>query len=297
MQTPREAATEVELVLDACAAVGEGAVWDDVRGELVWVDIPAGTMHRLTPRTGRDEQVQAGMPVGAVAMRTGGGYVLALRDGFGVLDPAGETVQLVCAVEAERRENRMNDGKCDSAGRFWAGTMAADMSPGAGTLYRLDPDLRVTPVLGGLNVSNGMGWSPDDRTMYLIDSGAHCVDMFDFDAGTGSVNRRRRLIDIPASDGLPDGMTVDAEGCLWIAMWGGWEVRCYSPDGTLRTQVALPVSQVSSCIFGGDALDDLYVTSARAGLTPADLAREPHAGGVFRVMSAGRGTPARRFGG
>lgn len=288
---------DVELVLDARAKVGEGAVWDGTAGRLVWVDIPAGLVHRLDPASGCDESFDVGQPVGAVAPRAAGGYVLAVRDGFAFLDPAGPATRTVCEVEARDPRTRMNDGRCDSTGRFWAGTMALDMSPGAGSLYRLDRDLSVVTMLDRLSVPNGITWSPDDRSMYLVDSGEHSVDAFEFEAGTGTIQNRRRLIEIPERDGLPDGMSIDADGCLWVALWGGWAVRCYGPDGTLRRQVDLPVALATSCGFGGERLDELYVTSASEGLTADDRARQPHAGGVFRIRPGTQGSPARRFGG
>ncbi len=288
---------DVELVLDARAAVGEGAVWDETGGQLVWVDIPVGLVHRLDPASGRDESIDVGQPVGAIVLREAGGYVLALRDGFALLDPTGPEIRVVREVEARDPRTRMNDGRCDSAGRFWAGTMALDMRSGAGSLYRLDRDLSAVKLLDRLTVPNGIAWSPDDRTMYLVDSGEHCVDAFDFNAEAGTIDHRRRLIEIPQQDGLPDGMSIDVDGCLWIALWGGWAVRCYEPDGRLRRRVDLPVARVTSCAFGGENLNELYVTSAGEGLTTDQRARQPHAGGVFRLRPGTQGPVARRFGG
>lgn len=293
----RPVSEDVELVLDAGAAVGEGAVWDPRCDRLLWVDIPAGQLHRLDPASGRNESFAVGQPVGAVAVHAGGGYLLAVRDGFAFLDADSGAARMVCEVEADNSGNRMNDGSCDSAGRFWAGTMALDMSPGAGSLYRLDADLNPVKLLDDLSVPNGIGWSPDDRTMYLVDSGQHAVDAFDFDAATGSIENRRRFIDVPVHDGLPDGMTIDVEGCLWVALWGGWAVRCYEPDGRLRRQIELPVAQVTSCAFGGDDLDELYVTSAADGLGASERDAQPHAGGVFRLRPGTRGPVAHQFGG
>lgn len=288
-------ADEVEVVLDARAAVGEGPVWVDERAELLWVDIPRGLVHRYDPKTGSHETLAVGQPVGAVARRVDGGLVLAVRDGFALLDPGEHEVRLISSVERENEENRMNDGRCDSGGRFWAGTMAFDMRPRAGALYRLDENLRVEKVLDGVSVSNGIGWSLDDTAMYFIDSGAHGVDEFDYDAATGTIANRRRLVDVSPEVGLPDGMAVDAEGHLWVAIWGGSAVHRYRPDGTLGTVVHLPAAQITSCAFGGRDLGDLYVTSARDGLGAGELAEQPHAGALFRVRPGVIGRAAHPF--
>ncbi|MBA2577982.1 MAG: SMP-30/gluconolactonase/LRE family protein [Euzebyaceae bacterium] len=291
------AAERVEVALDAHAEVGEGPVWDATSGELVWVDIPRHLVHRLHPGSGRVESFDAGQPVSAVALRSAGGLVLALRDGFGLLDRQTGDLQLACAVEREQTANRMNDGKCDSTGRFWAGTMALDMSPGAGALYRLGTDLEVVQVLRPVSVSNGLAWSRDDRTMYFIDSTTNGVDAFDYTPGSGRIGNRRRLIAVAPDDGLPDGMTVDAEGFLWVALWDGWAVRRYAPDGTLDLVVQLPTAQITSCAFGGETLDELYVTSASGGLAEQARHDQPHAGAIFQVRTGVEGLPPQEFAG
>lgn len=284
-------------MLDAHAEVGESPVWDADRDELIWVDIPRGLVHRLDPASGRNQPFAAGQPVGAVALRSAGGLVLAMRDGFGLLDTAAHEVRLVRGVEPDRPGNRMNDGGCDGRGRFWAGTMAVDETRHAGSLYRLDPDLHVEHVLGETTISNGIDWSLDGHTMYYVDSAVGGVDCFDYDAEVGAVSSRRRLVDVPAADGLPDGLTVDAEGFIWVALWGGSAVHRYGPDGTLDAVVPLPVTQVTSCAFGGADLDELFVTSAAEGIAEDQLRRQPHAGGVFRVRPGCRGRAPNRFGG
>lgn len=287
----------VEVAFDAHAEVAEGPVWVPFRGELLWVDIPRHLVHRLHTASGRLESIDVGQPVGAVAMREAGGLVLALRDGFALIDGDGEAVRLVREVERDNANNRMNDGKCDTSGRFWAGTMAFDMAPGAGALYRLEPDLTVVPVLAPTSVPNGLAWSSDDRTMYFVDTGPGTVDAFDYVPASGAITERQRIIDVPPEEGLPDGMTIDADGFLWIALWDGWCVRRYSPNGNLDTIVELPTAQITSCTFGGEHLDELYITSAAAGLSQRERAEQPHAGAIFRVRPGVRGTPAARFAG
>ena len=283
----------VELVLDTRAELGEGPVWDDRTGVLVWVDILVGHVHRYDPTTGVDAVNDVGQPVGAVGLREHGGLVLAVRDGFALLDGGGATPRLIAAVEREDPDTRMNDGEVDPAGRFWAGTMELGAAPGRGSLYRLDPSGAVTRVLADVSISNGLGWSPDERTLYYIDSPMQRIDAYDYARSSGTIANRRTVAEIEPADGLPDGLAVDAEGCLWVALWGGSSVRRYTPEGRLDRTVELPVSQVSSCAFGGADLDELYVTSAATGLDEA----EPAAGGLFRLRPGVPGLPARRFAG
>src|ERR1700736_5913825 len=198
---------QAEVVLDVGARHGEGPLWHPVEHTLDWVDIIAGRLHRYDPRTDRDVVIGVGQPVGAFAPRRAGGYVLALEQGFGILERSG-ALRMVSRFEAGEPRLRMNDGKCDSAGRFWAGTMAYDETPGAGALYRLDPDLKVTGMLTGITISNGMDWTDDDSTMYYIDSPTHGVDAFDFDSSSGTIRNRRRVIEVPSDPGAPTGSTV-----------------------------------------------------------------------------------------
>ena len=288
---------ETELVLDTRAELGEGPVWDDELGRLIWVDITAGSVHRFDPVTGRDEVTVVGQPVGAAAPRSPDGLVLAVRDGFAFLDLEWGELELVAEVEAEIFGNRMNDGKCDAAGRFWAGTMPFAGDRPSGALYRLDRDLSVTRMVEGVTISNGIEWSPDGRFMYYIDSPTYRVDVFDYDLERGEIANRRTLFQLPADGGLPDGMTVDAEGLLWIAFWEAGAVRRYAPDGQLAAVIELPVSLVTSCAFGGPDLRDLYITSASGWLSPEQAVEHPAAGGLFRARPGVSGLPQHRFAG
>jgi sugar lactone lactonase YvrE len=241
--------------------------------------------------------MECGRHVGAVALRENGGLVLALRDGFGLTEPGGGEVRLVAPCEDDVPGNRFNDGKVDSAGRFWAGTMTYAEVPGDGALYRLDPDLRITTAVTGIGVSNGLDWSGDDRVLYYVDSLTPHVDAFDFDAGSGTVANRRPLVTIPDGDGAPDGLAVDAEGYLWVALWGGSQVRRFAPDGTLAGVIDVPAALVTSVAFGGSDLRDLYITSARIGLDGAALAGTPSAGSIFRARPGVQGVTPNRFAG
>ncbi len=239
--------------------------------------------------------MDVGIDVGAVAVRASGGLVMAAADGFRSLEADGSQTVLA-EVEADDPGMRMNDGKCDRHGRFWAGTMAYDEGgpAGLGTLYRLDPDLSVRTMLDGVSISNGIDWSPDDRVMYFIDSLTRRVDGFDFDVDDGATSNRRTLIEVEASVGFPDGMTVDTNGDLWVAVWGGSRVVHYAPDGSKRGMVGFPVSQTSSCAFGGADGRDLYVTSAARGISEES---EPEAGSLFRARPGAEGQAPNSFGG
>lgn len=287
--------TDVELVLDARAELGEAPVWDARSGRLIWVDITAGVIHRTDPTTGADDTLHVGRTVGAAVPAADGRMTIAVDDGFWFADLETGELERIAPIPASD-ELMMNDGKTDGAGRFWAGTKDAQESRPLGTLYRLDPDRSVTPMVDGVTVSNGIGWSPEGSTMYYIDSPTHAVDVFRFDPSSSSIAERRRLVDLPEEWGLPDGMTVDEDGFLWIAFWMGSAVRRLDRDGNLVTELELPVSLVTSCAFGGLLLDELYVTTARIGLSEDQLRTEPNAGAVFRFRPGVRGTPARPFG-
>jgi len=252
-------------------------------------------VHRHDPASGESQAYDAAQPVGAIALCEHGGLMLAVRDGFGRLDFETGRVRLLAEVEADRPDQRMNDGRCDRRGRFWAGTMALDHRAGAGALYRLDPDLSVTRVLGGVTISNGIDWTDDGRRMYYVDTGAGSIDMFDVEPESGAIANRRTFARIAPADGAPDGLVLDADGCVWVALWGGGAVRRYACDGSIERTIRLPVTYPTACAFGGPDLGDLYITTAAIGLSEAGRAREPQAGGVFRCRPGPRGRPPHRF--
>jgi sugar lactone lactonase YvrE len=283
---------EWDVVLEAGADLAEGPVW--TAGSLWWVDLEAGRVHHTDPAIGADEVIEHGEPVGAVIPRVGGGAVLGTRDGVALLDADGSEERRI-PIEENDAESRMNDAKCDPAGRIFTGTMTHDHRRSA--LYRVDADLAVTTVFGGVGISNGLGWSPDTTCMYYIDTPTMRVDVIDYDITNGAVENRRPLVTIGEGMGFPDGMTVDADGCLWVAFWDGWCLRRFDPEGALMTTIDLPVARVTSCAFGGADLDVLLVTSASTGLADADRARQPLAGALFRVDPGCRGRRADAFAG
>ena len=273
------------------ARLGEGPRWDADSQSLYWVDIPAGCVHRLDG-SGVHACWQVGQPVGAMAVRAAGGLLLAARDGFLGLDQRSGDVSLLAEVETDRPDNRMNDGACDRAGRMFAGTKAEDDTPGAGALYRLDPDRRVTTVMTGVTISNGIGWSPDESLMYYVDSPTRRIDVLDYDPATGAV-ARRTFAEVPGGEAIPDGLTVDAEGCVWVALWDGGAVLRYSRDGQVTAVVTVPVPRPTSCAFGGPALDVLYITTAAAGSRPDGAPRA--GGGLFACRPGTAGLPANPY--
>ncbi|WP_197087843.1 SMP-30/gluconolactonase/LRE family protein [Micromonospora sp. HK10] len=276
------------------ADLGEGPTWDPAASRLIWVDVLAGAVHQLDPATGADRVLRADQHVGAAKPRSAGGLVVNLRDGIGRYDSAGSFDWLVTWPEDGVRGN---DAAVDPAGLLWAGTMRYDAAPGGGTLRRVNAAGDTVVVLDGVTISNGLGWSPDGHRMYYVDTATNRIDVFDVDVHTGLVHGRRPLATVDAADGAPDGLTVDADGCVWVALWGGAAVHRYTPDGTLDRIIRVPVSQPTACAFGGPALTDLFITTARHGLDDASLAGQPLAGSVLVHPDAGVGLPSQPFAG
>lgn len=288
----------VSLLVDAQADLGEGPIWDHTLKQLYWVDIEAGQVHIHRPGVELDRVLPVGCKVGTVVPRASGHLMLATAQGFEAFDT--DTCQRTTLADPERHlpDNRFNDGKCDAKGRFWAGTMSMTRQQHAGSLYVLDTDHCVRKVLDGVTTSNGLDWSPDLSTMYYIDTPTMKVQAFDYEAQTGAITHQRTAVTIPEGVGRPDGMTVDAEGMLWVAHWDGSRVTRWDPaSGELLQTILLPADRVTSCTFGGEQLDTLFITTARHGLTPEQLARQPHAGGLFAAKPGVCGRPANRYGG
>jgi sugar lactone lactonase YvrE len=286
---------DAELVLDARAILGEGPVWDAEAGVLWWVDIEGRQIHRFHPSTRADTTIATPSMVGAVALRARGGLVAALADGVYRVDVASGAFERVLEL-GEPPNVRSNESKCDPAGRLLVGTMAYDYAP-IGSLYSIDAGGSVRRLLGDLEIANGMAWSADGGTFYYIDSPTRRVDAFDYDLATGSIARRRPWLVFDDPIAKPDGMAIDSEGGLWIAFWGAGEVRRYGPDRSLDVVVRVPAKQVTSAVFGGPDLRDLYITSATTELTPAQRAEQALAGGLFHVRIPVAGLLPDRFAG
>lgn len=287
----------LEVVAPAAAELGERPVWDDMAERLVWVDILAGRVRSFRPGGGDTVLARLEASVGAVGLRRGGGYVVAAADGFHLLDADGSQAAAVRRPPWDPDDVRANDAAVDPAGRFWAGTVALDERSGAGALYRLEPSGEIVTVLDSVTESNGLAWSPDGRILYYVDSGdaPPRIRSFEFDVGRGEVSHEREFVAFGPGEGVPDGLAVDEAGCVWVAMWGGGEVRRFTASGEHVATLPVPVSQPTCPGFGGADLADLYVTTAWLGLGPAT--REPEAGHLFRTRPGMRGLPAHRYAG
>ncbi|MCF2540003.1 SMP-30/gluconolactonase/LRE family protein [Streptomyces sp. FB2] len=277
-----------EVAVRAEAQLGEGPTWDPASGRLLWIDILGSRLHTYDPVSGRRSVRTVFQHIGAVKPRAGGGLALNLRDGVGLLDPDGAFRWLHHEPVSGRRAN---DAAVAPDGSLWAGTMRYDEAPGGGTLCRITGDGTAEVVLDDVTVSNGTGWSPDGRLLYYIDTPTRRVDVFDHE--DGRVTNRRTFAEIEDGAGFPDGLTVDAEGAVWVALWDGSAVRRYTPDGVLDRVIAFPAPRVTACAFGGPGLTDLYVTTARVGLDSPP----PLAGSLFVVPGAGRGAAQPAFAG
>ena len=283
-------------VVDCKNVLGEGALWCPREQLLWWIDIADPALWRFEPGSGRIERWPLPKPPGSFALRKNGGFLFAFRNGLATLDQPGGELDWREIPGLALGDERFNDGKADRAGRFWTGTLDRKLGSAIGRLYRVEPDLRVTAMDRGFTISNGIGWSPDDRTMYFTDTPSRRIYRYDFDAASGQIANRRVFVEAEPGHGGPDGMTVDAEGCVWSAQFDRWCLNRYAPDGRLERSVRLPVARPTSCMFGGPGLATLYVTSARMDLGADALAAQPQAGGVFALDPGVRGLPEPRFG-
>jgi len=287
-----------ELVMDARARLAEGPWWDSRAELLYWIDIEGLSLHAFDPANGSDARVaEFESKPGTVVGRAGGGLLVALADGLARVDPSSGSVRMLFDPEPDKTGNRFNDGKCDAAGRLWVGTMADSCEGREGALYRVGADLSCERMLDRIGISNGLGWSPDGRTMYFIDTPTRKVDAFDFDEESGAISRRRTVVAVPHGMGSPDGMTVDGEGMLWIALWMGWGLGRWDPgSGQLVEKVDVPAARTTSCCFGGADLDTLFITTAASGSGGAE--GQPCAGGLFAYRPGGlRGAASTPFAG
>ena len=289
-----DTAAVVEPVGDVTAALGEGPYWVPEDDCLLWVDIEGARLHR-TYFPAKETVTDSPGPVSAAFPAVGGGILIAGGAALTLLFPAergGQWVARTIADTPARDGIRFNDAGVDPAGRVWVGSMHVTEAEPLGELYRLDPGPRLNPVIKNVTVSNGLGWSPDGSRMYYAYSPLRRVDVFDYDPATGEAFARRAFADLSAAEGVPDGLTVDADGCVWVAMWGGSALRRFTPDGEPDAVLPVPVSQPTSCAFGGPDLADLYITSARVGLTEDQLAAQPLAGRLLHVRPGPVGLPS-----
>jgi len=293
MMTVRTAAA-VEPVGNVTAVLGEGPYWVPEDDCLLWVDIESAHLHR-TYFPSRETVTDSLGAVSAAFPVLGGGILTVGGAAMTLLFPAERGARWVSRVIAEvpaRDDLRFNDAGVDPAGRVWAGSMHIPETDPLGELYRLDPGGRLTTVLKNVTISNGLGWSPDGSRMYYADTPMHRVDVFDYDPATGEAFARRPFADLSDAEGAPDGLTVDLDGCVWVAMWGGSALRRFAPSGEQDAVLPVPVSQPTSCAFGGPDLADLYITSASIGLSEAERAEQPLAGRLLHVQPGPLGLPS-----
>jgi L-arabinonolactonase len=287
----------VACVVDARNRLGEVPVWDVTEQALYWVDIEGKLLQRLHPASGKVDRWVMPERIACFALRETGGLIVAFASGIAFYDLDSGRIDWIARPEADKPNNRFNEGKCDRMGRFWAGTMDDSLKEHTASLYRVDPDLHVTKMLDGIGISNSFVWSLDEQTFFFADTLDAAIDRFDYTAATGSIANRRRIVDLKGSGIGPDGSTIDTDGFLWNAQWDGWRIARYSPEGILDRIVELPVQKPTSCMFGGADLKTLYVTSAIWNLTPDELRRQPQAGGLFALDVGIGGVPEPRFAG
>ncbi|MFL6722117.1 MAG: SMP-30/gluconolactonase/LRE family protein [Sphingomonas sp.] len=277
----------VSCVADVHAVLGEGPVWVARESALYWVDINGRKIFRLDEQ-GQVSEWATPLRIGSLAPRRSGGFIAGTEDGIAIVDPAANRYEIIANPEEQLPGNRFNDGKVDRRGCFWAGTMDDREREASGTLYCIDADLRVTVADQGYHVTNGPAFSPSGNLMYHSDSARQVTYVFDIGAD-GAARNRRTFIQFGKGDGFPDGMTVDADGHLWIAFWDGWCIRRFSPAGEWVETIRMPVQRPTSCAFGGRDLDKLYISSASRDLDEAAIAVQPNAGGLFMVEPGVRG--------
>ncbi|ATC65819.1 SMP-30/gluconolaconase/LRE domain protein [Nibricoccus aquaticus] len=285
------------VVLESKAGLAEGPVWDSHRQQLWWVDIGGGSINRYDLRTSRNDTFPLHTRIGALTLTQGSDLLLATHHGFTRFDPqTGILAKPISPADHDTAQLRFNDGKCDPAGRFLAGSTSLAGKNATGSLYSFEDGGKIQTLLRGIALSNGLTWSVNGRLFYYIDTLTHSIAAFPYDVETGRLGEGRTVISIPPRMGYPDGMTIDNDGMLWIALWGGGAVTRWDPrTGSLLEKHPLPVSQVTSCSFGGPKLDTLYITTARADLSSDQLEKESLAGSIFSLRSDVGGAAPHRF--
>ena len=289
--------SQVECIVKAEAIVGESPLWSPHERVLYWVDISGQKIHRFNPRSAVNDTFHLPQPVTSVGLREKGGLIITLRKDFAFFDPETGDLKLLSDPEEDKPYDRFNDAKCDRQGRFWAGTMD-DVKWNAphGSLYRLDPDTKVTCMKKSVICANGLGWSPDNRVFYFTESFRYGIYAYNFNPATENISNRRLFASIDRnSDGFPDGLTVDEEGYVWSVHNAVGRVVRYSPSGAIDRVIEIPVPRPTSCIFGGDELDVLYITSARETMTSEEIAQAPLSGSLFAVKPGVKGLPEPYF--
>jgi sugar lactone lactonase YvrE len=288
---------EVEHILMVQNELGECPIWNPKEQALYWIDIEGDTTaHRFDPATGKHEVCKLTFPITSFGLRASGGWITAAKNGLAFWDWQSQNYEFITDPEADTPGVRFNDGVVDRQGRFWAGTLnEADLNAPDGSLYRLDSDGSAHKLDTGYATSNGMGFSPDSKTLYLVDMFHSNILAYDHDPATGAVENRRIFASVPKEDGFPDGITIDSEGFIWNAHWAGWKVTRYDPAGKIEREIRFPVQNVTRCAFGGEQLDELYVTTGWLEMSEAERKDQPWAGDLFRVKTNVKGLEEPKF--
>lgn len=292
----KEISPEVKLVMDTKSALGEGAIWNYKTGELYWVNITAEILNIYNPKTSQNKELFTGQMIGTVVPSESGKALVALENGIYQMDVVTGSKIFVINPEESISGNRFNDGKCDPAGRFWAGTLNMDGEKEKAALYRIETDGTAIKVIDSVSVSNGIAWSSNQDRLYYVDTPTGKIMAYDYNNETGAINNGIPVVEISPDMGFPDGMTIDKAGNLWIALWGGSAVGCWNPEtGQLIKKIEVPALNVTSCAFGDDDLGTLYITTARQNTNEDILKKYPHAGGLFKVRPGVKGVNAYFF--
>lgn len=289
-------AYKAELVLDAKATLGEGPHWDHLENRLYWVDIIGKKLHTFDPVTNENRTLQFDHYIGAAVPGKPGQLILAMQNGIYRYEIESKLLTLIADPESDKPNNRFNDGKCDPTGRFYVGTMDLNGKKGSGALYRLDRDGQLSKMLSSVTISNGLAWSPDGNELYFIDTPTGEVAIYHYNQQSGDLIYKQPAVKIPQEMGSPDGMTIDQEGMIWVAHWGGSRVTRWDPQlGNQLDEVIVPAKNVTSCAFGGENLDELYITTARQGMNDDELLKFPQSGGLFKVKTGVQGVRGNHY--
>ncbi|MBB5437627.1 sugar lactone lactonase YvrE [Pedobacter sp. AK017] len=264
---------------------------------ICWIDILRGEIHQYSPVDSTHVKLAVPPLTGSMALCKDGNFIAALRSGISFIDRKTAEIKFISNPETHLPFNRFNEGKCDPEGRFWVGTMSLTDEEKKGSVYALDEKLKIDKKITEVSISNGLAWSGDKKTLYYIDTPTFEIVSYDYDSSTGTITNRKVVIKVSEKDGYPDGMTIDNEGMLWVAHWDGWQITRWDPiNGEKLLSIPMPVARVTSCTFGGKNLNDLYVTSARTGLSTSDLKKQPEAGAIFVIRNSSfKGLPAIEF--
>ncbi len=288
----------MKLLIDAKATLGEGPIWDYDKKVLYWIDIMEKEIFKYEPESETTQKVKLDQYIGSMALRENGGFILALQNGLHFYDWDSALLEKLTDPESHLVDNRFNDGKCDAAGRFWAGTMHLKGEAKKGALYVVDENISVSKQIENVSISNGLAWSPDNRFMYFIDTPTRQVVQYKYDIRTGKIEQPQVVVTFSDNVGFPDGMTIDQEGMLWIAHWGGSGISRWNPlTGKQLDFIPVPAVNVTSCTFGGNDLNNIYITTARTDTSEKQLEKYPHAGGIFTLQTNVKGSINYKFNG